>query len=82
LCSVYFWVDDVEAMYSELRERGAKIDYELSDKPYGCREFAIQDLDGHDIAFGQCIGEGGHRYQLAAKEKSAASGIAFDPLIF
>jgi uncharacterized glyoxalase superfamily protein PhnB len=50
---VYFWVDDVEALYRELIDRGATIDYEMCDQPYGCREFGIQDLDGHDIAFGQ-----------------------------
>jgi catechol 2,3-dioxygenase-like lactoylglutathione lyase family enzyme len=54
--NVYFWVDDVESMYDELRRRGATIDYELCDQPYGCREFGIQDLDGHDIAFGQDLG--------------------------
>jgi uncharacterized glyoxalase superfamily protein PhnB len=54
--NVYFWVDDVETLYAELQERGATIDYTLGDKPYGCREFGIQDLDGHDIAFGQVIG--------------------------
>ena len=43
----------VDALYADLQQRGAKIDYELHDKPYGCREFGIQDLDGHDIAFGQ-----------------------------
>lgn len=53
--NAYFWVDDADAMYTELRERGAIIDYELCDQPYGCREFGIQDLDGHDIAFGQDI---------------------------
>jgi hypothetical protein len=53
--NVYFWVDDVDAMYEELRERGAIIDYELHLKPYGVREFGIQDLDGHDIAFGQVV---------------------------
>jgi uncharacterized glyoxalase superfamily protein PhnB len=53
--NVYFWVDDVDAIYEELRQRGATIDYELHDKPYGCREFGIQDLDGHDIAFGQVL---------------------------
>jgi uncharacterized glyoxalase superfamily protein PhnB len=51
--NVYFWVDDVESIQSELRRRGAKIDYELGDQPYGCKEFGIQDLDGYDIAFGQ-----------------------------
>ncbi len=51
--TVYMWVDDVEGLYNELVRRGAKIDYELCDQPYGCREFGVQDLDGYDIAFGQ-----------------------------
>ena len=51
--NVYFWVDDVEAIYAELKERGATIDYELGVKEYGVKEFGVQDLDGYDIAFGQ-----------------------------
>lgn len=51
--NVYFWVDDVEAVYAELKERGATIDYELGVKEYGVKEFGVQDLDGYDIAFGQ-----------------------------
>jgi uncharacterized glyoxalase superfamily protein PhnB len=53
--NVYFWVDDARAMYEELKGRGAKIDYTLGMKPYGCLEFGIQDLDGHDIAIGQIM---------------------------
>ena len=53
LWDMYFWVDDVAAIYRELTARGAKIDYGLCDQPYGCREFGIQDLDGHDVGFGQ-----------------------------
>ncbi len=53
--NVYFWVNDADAIYEELNGRGVKIDYELCDQPYGCREFGIQDLDGYDIAFGQDI---------------------------
>lgn len=53
--NVYFWVDDAKAMYEELKARGAKIDYELGMKDYGCLEFGIQDLDGYDIAFGQNV---------------------------
>ncbi|NKB31489.1 MAG: bleomycin resistance protein [Pseudomonadales bacterium] len=53
LWDVYFWVDDSEAMFADLKNRGAIIDYELCDQPYGNREFGIQDLDGHDIGFGQ-----------------------------
>lgn len=55
--NVYFWVDDVEALYEELCGRGAKIDYELCLQDYGCREFGIQDLDGYDIAFGQVVSD-------------------------
>lgn len=53
--NVYFWVDDVETLYSEYQQSGAKIDYSLHLKPYGVKEFGIQDLDGHDIAFGQVV---------------------------
>jgi CubicO group peptidase (beta-lactamase class C family) len=54
--NIYFWVDAADELYEELINLGAKIDYELCDQPYGCREFGIQDLDGYDIAFGQEIG--------------------------
>ncbi len=58
MCSVYFWVDNVDALFNEFVSSGATIDYELCNQPYGCREFGIQDLDGHDIAFGQLLAEG------------------------
>jgi hypothetical protein len=51
--NAYFWVHDVEALYAEFRGAGAHIDYELGLKPYGVLEFGIQDLDDHDIGFGQ-----------------------------
>jgi len=51
--NIYFLVDDVEAIYAELKERGATIDYELCVQEYGVKEFGVQDLDGYDIAFGQ-----------------------------
>jgi uncharacterized glyoxalase superfamily protein PhnB len=53
--NAYFWVDDAKALYDELVAAGAKIDYGLSEKPYGILEFGIQDLDGHDIGFGEPI---------------------------
>ena len=55
LWDMYFWVDDVEELYREFQGRGAKIDYDLCDQPYGCREFGTQDIDGHDIGFGQVV---------------------------
>lgn len=53
LWNVYFWVSDVDALHAEFIGRGALIDYGLCDQPYGCREFGVQDIDGHDIGFGQ-----------------------------
>lgn len=55
--NIYFWVEDVESLYEELKSRGATIDYELCVQPYGCKEFGVQDLDGYDIAFGQDLDE-------------------------
>ena len=52
---VYFWVDDVEAIYAEFQASGAIIDYSLYVAPHGVKEFGIQDLDDHDIAFGQIV---------------------------
>jgi len=55
LWNIYFWVSDVDGLYSELVRRGAKKDYELCNQSYGCREFGTQDLDGYDIGFGQVL---------------------------
>jgi uncharacterized glyoxalase superfamily protein PhnB len=53
--NVYFWVDDADALYREVQERGAIIDYTIYTTPWGTREFGVQDLDDHDIAFGQVL---------------------------
>ena len=55
LWNIYFWTNNVDALHAELLSRGAKMDYGLCDQPYACREFGVQDLDGHDIGFGQPI---------------------------
>ena len=53
--NAYIRVDDADAIYAEVQERGAGIDYTIYDAPHGFREFGVQDPDGHDIAFGQPI---------------------------
>ena len=53
--NVYFWVNDVEALYKEFIKSGATIDYELYTAPYGVKEFGINDPDEYDIAFGEII---------------------------
>ncbi len=53
--NIYFWVENVDALYAEFQASGAIIDYTLYNTPWGVREFGVQDLDDHDIAFGQII---------------------------
>ncbi len=53
--NVYFWVDNIDLVYAELKSNGAEIDYEIEKKDYGVREFGIQDLDGYDIAFAEIV---------------------------
>ena len=53
--NAFIWVDDATALYEELQERGAIIDWELYEAPYGALEFGIQDLDDQDIAFAQLL---------------------------
>ena len=55
--NAYIRVDDADAIYAEVQERGAPIDYTIYDAPHGFREFGVQDPDGHDIAFGQPLAD-------------------------
>jgi predicted enzyme related to lactoylglutathione lyase len=55
--NAYIRVDDADAIYAELKERGAPIDYTIYDAPHGFREFGTQDPDGYDIAFGQRLAD-------------------------
>ncbi|HEY2327375.1 MAG TPA: VOC family protein [Gaiellaceae bacterium] len=51
--NAYVRLDDADAYYTEVQERGCPIDYSISNKPHGFREFGVTDPDGYDIAFGQ-----------------------------
>ena len=46
------WVDDVDAMYEELRQRGAEIVQPPTNFEWGVREMNVQDLDGHRLRLG------------------------------
>ena len=50
--SVYVFVDNVDALYEELSERGARILKAPQTYDHGMRDFDIQDLDGNQLGFG------------------------------
>lgn len=50
---VFFWVSDVDLLFTELRGRGASVVHAPVLQPYGIREFAIRDPAGHVLGFGQ-----------------------------
>ena len=47
----YVIVPDVDALFEELRGRGARIHREPMDEAYGMRDFTVEDPDGNRIAF-------------------------------
>lgn len=53
--AIYFWVDDVDAITSEIEQRGAQLKCGPTMKDYGCKEIEIMTPDGRDIVFGQVV---------------------------
>jgi uncharacterized glyoxalase superfamily protein PhnB len=49
---VNIFVTDVDALYQELKSRGARTLNEPTDYPYGMRDFDVHDLDGNHLCFG------------------------------
>ena len=50
--AVNIFVTDVEALYEELKSRGARAINGPKDYPYGMRDFDVLDLDGNHLCFG------------------------------
>jgi len=42
-------------LYDELRSRGALITRPLEDRPWSCRDFYVEDLDGYILCFSEPI---------------------------
>ena len=55
---LFQWVKDVDTYYKEVLDRGANVANEPGTQPYGIREFALTDINGVRIVFGQDIEEG------------------------
>ena len=51
----YLRVDDVDAYYAEIKQRGGQFTQPLANKPWNMREFGVKTPDGHRIMIGQII---------------------------
>jgi len=50
--AINVFVTDVDALYQELKSRGARTLHEPKDYPYGMRDFDVNDLDANQLCFG------------------------------
>jgi uncharacterized glyoxalase superfamily protein PhnB len=50
--SIYLDVDDVDALFEEIKTRHTEFAWEPADFPHGMREFALHDCNGYMIVFG------------------------------
>jgi uncharacterized glyoxalase superfamily protein PhnB len=47
----WMFAPDLDATYEELKSLGVKIAEPLEDKPWGIRQFTVEDLDGNIFYF-------------------------------
>jgi catechol 2,3-dioxygenase-like lactoylglutathione lyase family enzyme len=50
--AICIFVSDVDKVYSELRDRNARVVKEPQTYPYGMRDFDVLDHDGNQLVFG------------------------------
>lgn len=50
---LFIHVSEVDALYAELKANGAKMISEPEDKPWGMREFTVEDNNGHCLRMAQ-----------------------------
>ena len=49
----YVAVTGVEALYEDLRSRGARITKPLEERPWACKDFYVEDVDGYILCFSE-----------------------------
>ncbi|WP_314592138.1 VOC family protein [Paenibacillus terrigena] len=48
----YIWVDDVDIVFDDFKARGAILESEPVNQPYGMREVLVYDPDGYRFCIG------------------------------
>ncbi len=56
--AAYFYVADIDAYAAQIAGNGVKLQRDVMDRFYGCRDLDIEDLDGNLLCFGQDLSPG------------------------
>ena len=51
----YVDVEGIETLYGELKALGAPITKPLETRPWGVKDFYVEDLDGYILCFGEAV---------------------------
>jgi uncharacterized glyoxalase superfamily protein PhnB len=54
---VFLWVQNVDKVYSEHKQRGAKIVEEIADRPWDARQYVVEDPNGYHLKIAEPIDE-------------------------
>jgi uncharacterized glyoxalase superfamily protein PhnB len=49
---VYVATDGVDALYEQVKSKGAELEMDITDTDYGSRDFAVRDPEGNVWSFG------------------------------
>ncbi|MDO8544859.1 MAG: VOC family protein [Opitutaceae bacterium] len=52
---IFLWVEDVDAMFNEHRQRGATIIEAVSDRAWDARQYVIEDPNGYRLKIAEPI---------------------------
>ena len=54
---IFLWVQDVDQMFKEHCERGAKIVEPVSDRPWDARQYVVEDPNGYRLKIAEPLDE-------------------------
>jgi uncharacterized glyoxalase superfamily protein PhnB len=54
----YIWVNDLDALFAEMKQKSAKIVEEPKRQPWNCYEFSVEDAFGFRLVFSESMSAG------------------------
>ena len=51
----YIWVNDLDALFAEMKQKSAKIVEEPKRQPWNCYEFSVEDAFGFRLVFSESM---------------------------